>query len=218
MRVFVGLDQRQPIAANVAAFSIERRASKPVSVTKLILEQLPIERQGLTAFTFTRYLAPWLCGYEGRALFVDADILCRADIYQMLEDASPEAAVSVVVNKDPKLAYERPSVMLFNCAKCQGLTPEYIERGNPQTLEWASSVAELPAAWNHLVGYDSPNPEAKIVHFTQGLPCFPETKDSEFAEEWMAEHRLMNGTVSWVEIMGNSVHRESVLARLKAKA
>ncbi len=214
----MGLDVRQPIAANVAGFSIERRASKPVAVTKLILDQLPVKRMGLTQFSISRYLVPWLCGYEGQALFVDADILCRVDIYEMLEDASPEAAVSVVVNKDPKLAYERPSVMLFNCAKCQGLTPEYIERGNPQTLEWAESIGRLPAAWNVLIGYDEPDPNAKLVHFTQGIPCFPETKDSPFADEWMAEHRLMNGTVSWVEIMGNSVHRESVLARLKAKA
>lgn len=210
----MGLDPRQPIAANVAAFSIERRASKPVSVTKLILEQLPIKRRGLTAFTFTRYLAPYLCGYEGRALFVDADILCRADVYELLEIADQEAAVSVVVNKDPKLAYERPSVMLFDCAKCKSLTPEYIETGNPQTLEWAGSVGELPADFNHLVGYDAPNPNAKIVHFTQGIPCFPETRDSEFADEWMAEHRMMNGTVTWAEIMGSSVHAEPVRKRL----
>jgi hypothetical protein len=172
---------------------------------------------GLTTFTFSRYCAPYLCGYEGMALFIDADMLCRADVYEMFEVADKEAAVSVVVNKDPKLAYERPSVMLFNCAKCKSLTPEYIETGKPQTLEWAESIGTigtLPAVWNHLVGYDSPNPEAKIVHFTQGIPCFPETKDSEFADEWMAEHRLMNGTVSWAEIMGNSVHAEPVKRRL----
>lgn len=208
----MGLDVRQPIAANVAAFSIERRASKPASVTKLILDQLPVKRIGLTQFSISRYLAPHLCGYEGRALFVDADILCRADIYDLPDT---DAAVSVVVNKDPQLAYERPSVMLFNCAKCRDLTPEYIETGNPQTLEWAGSVGELPKEWNHLVGYDQPNPEAKIVHFTQGIPCFPETKDSEFAEEWLAEHRMMNGTVSWAEIMGKSVHAKPVLERLR---
>jgi hypothetical protein len=158
---------------------------------------------------------PLLCGYEGYALFVDGDVLCRADIYEMLEVADPEPAVSVVVNKDHKLAYERPSVMLFNCAKCQALTPEYIETGNPQTLEWAGSIGELPAIYNVLVGYDEPDPIAKIVHFTQGIPCFPETKDSPFAEEWMAEHRMMNGTVSWAQIMGRSVHAQPVLERLK---
>lgn len=176
-----------------------------------MLEQMPIKRVGLTAFTFSRYCVPYLCGYQGQALFVDADILCRADIYDLPDT---DAAVSVVVNKDPRLAYERPSVMLFNCAKCKDLTPEYIETGNPQTLEWAGSVGELPAVWNHLVNYDTPNLEAKIVHFTQGIPCFAETRDSEFAEEWLAEHRSMNGTVSWAEIMGRSVHAKPVLDRM----
>lgn len=183
-----------------------------MSVTKLILEQLPLKRVGLTSFTFSRYLVPYLCDYQGRALFVDADILCRADIYDLPET---DEAVSVVTNQDPALRYERPSVMLFNCAGCRDLTPGYIETGNPQTLEWAGSVGELPAVFNHLVGYDAPNPEAKIAHFTQGIPCFPETKDSEFAEEWKAEHRMMNGTVSWLEIMGTSVHKDAVLKRLQ---
>lgn len=211
VRIFIGLDPRQPIAANVAGFSIERRASKPVSITKLFLEQMPITRMGLTTFTFSRYCVPYLCGYEGKALFLDADMLCRADIYSLPD---MDEAVSVVVNKDQALAYERPSVMLFNCAKCKSLTPQYIETGNPQSLEWAESVGKLPAEWNHLVGYDQPDPNTKLAHFTQGIPCFPETKDSEFADEWAYEAKLMMGTVSWAEIMGNSVHAEHVKRRL----
>lgn len=218
LRVYVGLDVRQPIAANVAAFSIERRASKPVSVTKLIIDQLPIKRMGLTQFSLTRYLAPFLSGYEGASVFVDADVLCLCDIYEMVEAANLTKPVSVVVNKNPKLAYERPSVMVFNNELCKSLTPEYIETGNPQTLEWAGSYGELPAHFNHLVGYDDPNPEAKLIHFTQGIPCFPETKDSEFAAEWIAEHRLMNGTVSWSEIMASSVHAKPVLERLRKQS
>lgn len=143
--------------------------------------------------------------------------MARSDIYQMLEVADPEVSVSVVVNKNPALAYERPSVMLFNCAKCQELTPDFIERGSPQTLEWASSIGELPAIYNHLVGYDEPDPNTVIAHFTQGIPCFPETKDSEFADEWAYEAKLMMGTVPWAEIMGNSVHRDVVLKRLGSR-
>jgi hypothetical protein len=78
-------------------------------------------------------------------------------------------------------------------------------------------VGGLPKEWNHLVGYDPPNKDAKLIHFTQGIPIFPETKDSEFATEWLAEYESMKGTVSWEEIMGRSVHKESVLKRLAAK-
>lgn len=212
-RIFIGADERQPIAFNVAQHSIYDHASIPVSVTRLAIETLPVKRRGLTSFTFTRYLAPWLCGYEGYALFADADVLFRADIAE-LAALKPDAAVSVVPHtsvvkhgETVSTVFERNAVMLFNCAKCKNLTPEYISDGAPNKLpEWAESIGELPKEWNHLVGYDPPNPNAKIAHFTMGIPCFPQTKDDEFGDEWRATQRAMNGTVSWEQIMGNSVH------------
>ena len=98
------MDRRQPIAANVAAFSIIKRATKPVSITHLVYGQSPIKRTGLTDFTFLRYDVPRLCNYEGMALFIDADMLCLADIYELPDTKDP---VSVVVNKNPALRYER---------------------------------------------------------------------------------------------------------------
>lgn len=210
LRVMIGFDPRQPVAYTVARASIEAHSSKPVSITPLILSQLPIERRSLTEFTFTRYLPPWLCDYEGHALFVDADVLCRADIAELPWDS--EHAVSVVkhttVEKNGEtvsVQFERPSVMLFNCAKCKNLTPEYIETGKPQSLEWAESIGELPPEWNYLVGYNTGG-KAKLAHFTMGLPCFPETEQDEFAEEWRQMLSACTSTVSWEEIMGNSVH------------
>ncbi len=212
IRVFIGSDERQPIAFNVAQHSIYKHATQPVAVTRLCQESLPVKRRGLTSFTYTRYLVPWLCNYEGWALFADADILVRGDLASLPWDS--EAAVSVVPhntvtkgNERVSVAFERNAVMLFNCAKCRNLTPEYIETGTPNKLaEWAESIGELPKEWNHLVGYDVPNPQAKLVHFTMGIPCFPETSNDEFADEWKAAHKEMNATVSWEAIMGRSVH------------
>ncbi len=215
-RIFIGVDERQPIAYNVAQFSLWQNASRPVSVTPLVLSQLPITRRGLTTFTFSRYLVPWLCGFEGKALFMDADTLVRGDIVELFEMDLGVNAVSVVPHtvvqkngQDVSVHFERNAVMLFDCALCPKLTPEYIDNlGNsPNRIsEWAESIGELPKEWNHLVGYDKPNPAAKIAHFTMGIPCFPETKDDEFADEWRESHRQMNGTVPWADIMGNSVH------------
>lgn len=212
VRIFIGADERQPIAANVAIHSIFENATVPVAVTRLNQATLPVKRRGLTQFTYTRYLVPWLCGYEGWGLFADADILVRGDIAELPWQA--EEAVSVVkhdqVVKQGQIvstAFERNAVMLFNCAKCKNLTPEFIETQSPNKLDtWAESVGSLPPEWNHLVGYDAPNPQAKLVHFTMGIPCFAETQNDEFAAEWVATHRQMNGTVPWKEIMGRSVH------------
>jgi hypothetical protein len=208
MRVFIGYDPRQPISYQVLHHSITSRASKPVCITPLIIEQLPITRCGLTPFTFTRYLVPYLCNYEGEAIFMDSDMICLTDIHKIPRNEDP---VSVVKNK---LRFEWPSLMVFNCELCKELTPEYIETHEPQSLEWAGSVGSLPSAWNHLVGYDSPQ-EAKVVHFTQGIPCFPEVQGCEYTDEWMKEAQIVSSAVPWEILMGNSVHAQPVKERMK---
>jgi hypothetical protein len=212
LRVFIGVDRRQYLAYTVAAHSIFTRSSKPVAITPILLSQLPLQRRGLTDFTYARYMVPWLCGYEGHALFVDADILVRGDIAELPWDA-PDA-VSVVKHdkvfakgREWSTKFERPAVMLFNCAECKMLTPEYIERATPQKMEWAASVGELDPAWNHLVCYQQPK-DAKLAHFTAGIPAFPETEADEYAEEWRNELASAIDTVSWEDIMGASVHAQ----------
>lgn len=205
MRIFIGIDPRQPIAYNVAHNSIIRRISVPVSITPILLRTLPISRIGLTEFTYSRYMIPWMCGYQGHAVFMDADMMVRADVAELKQFYS-DHPVSVVKND---LRYEWPSLMIFNNEKCKALTPEYVQtHPAPQAFGWAETIGELPKDWNHLVNYDPPNPNAKLVHFTQGIPCFEETKDHEYADEWHEELGILNSTVSWREIMGKSRHAE----------
>jgi hypothetical protein len=200
MRIFIGFDPRQPIAFTVLQHSLYTRASRPLSITRLQLNQLPLKRVGLTEFTFSRFLVPYICGYEGRALFVDADMLCLSDICEIMAYAD-SSAVQVVKNK---LRFEWPSVMLFNNAECTELTPEFIEREDPFKMNWGE-VGELPPEWNHLVGYDAPQ-DAKLIHYTKGVPVWEETANCEYAKEWHDERRMMMGTCSYQELMGNSVH------------
>ena len=217
IRVFIGYDPRQPIAYNVLAHSVASRASGPVSITRLQLNQIDLKRRGLTEFSFSRYMVPHLCKYEGKAIFMDADMLCLGDIYELDEICSPQIA-SVCVSKN-KLKFEWSSLMYFNNAHCRDLKPKLIEDGQPQNFDsWATSVGEFGGEWNHLVGYDTPRTDAKIVHYTQGIPCFPEVAGCEYEQEWRQEHAMMNGTVSWAEIMGKSVHAKPVLERLSRAA
>lgn len=213
IRIYCGFDKRQPVAFNVLSHSIWSRASRPVSIQPLVLSQLPITRTGLTEFTYSRFLVPWLSGYDGYSIFMDADVLCLSDVTKILDGIDPRAAVSVSQNK---LKFEWASVMVFHNNLCRQLTPEFVQDGNNKLFDfaWTKDIGRLDPEWNHLVGYDEPNPNAKLVHYTQGIPCFPETKDSEFAAEWNQELKKMVSTVSWKEIMGNSVHAQPVYNRL----
>ena len=217
LSVYIGYDLRQPVAFNTLANSIWRYACKPIPITRLDLKTLPIKRRGLTEFTYSRFLVPWLSRYDGLSLFLDSDIICLADVVELLAYpmADPSAAVYVVKNVR---RFEWPSVMLFNNELCKTLTPEYVDdtANGLFDFKWAERVGELPSAWNHLANYDPPRADAKLVHFTQGIPCWPETKDSEYAEQWFEGFNNARATVSFKDLMGNSVHAKPVYERLKA--
>lgn len=205
LRVFIGADPRQPVGPQVLGHSISWRSSKPVSITNLVLAQLPMKRMGLTQFTFSRFLVPWLCDYQGLGLFLDADMVVTGDIAELFA-LKDESAVQVVKNK---LRFEWPSMMLFDCSKCKVLTPEFIDDSshNPLALKWAESIGELPSIWNHCVGYDRKQAlTPKLIHYTKGLPCWPETKECDYSEIWWDEFKRSNSTVSYEELMGRSVH------------
>ena len=210
IRVFIGYDHSETVAFHVAAHSILRRASAPVLIAGLKLAQLPMWRKPdprqSTEFAFSRFLVPYLCGYEGRAIFMDCDVLCRANIIELWSALSARRAVAVVQhNYTPKegdkflghgqSAYGRKnwsSVMVFNNPACRALTPEYVNTAKGLDLHqfhWTDDdmVQGLDPAWNHLVGEYAPNPGAKLAHFTLGTPCFAKYRHCEFAGEWYAE-------------------------------
>ena len=213
LRVFIGYDERQPLAYHVAAHSVLTRSSVPVTITPLMLRQLPIRRRGLTAFTYSRFLVPWLCGFRGRAIFLDPDTLCRGDIAELDHLARSSGAAVAVVQHERR--FEWPSVMAFDCVRCGALSPGYVDNPTYALFDfaWASSLGALPPAWNLLVGYDVPDPQARLVHFTQGVPCWPETAAQDYAAEWQAELAALSATCSFQELMGHSVHPLAEAAR-----
>lgn len=219
IRVFIGFDQVEAVAYHVLCHSILSRASVPVSFTPIKRTMLrgihsrPIDEKQSNEFSFTRFLVPYLSGYSGHAIFMDCDMLCRADIAELLEAESVLwSPVSVVkhdyVPKDEtkylgatQYPYQRKnwsSVMVFNCAfsECRRLTPEYVNAASGLDLhqfKWAQEerIGSLPKEWNHLVSEYAPNPNAKLIHYTVGGPWFDEYRHCEYSAEWFDEYAQM---------------------------
>jgi lipopolysaccharide biosynthesis glycosyltransferase len=220
IRYFIGYDEREAGASSVLAYSIQKRASEPVAIANLMLSQLEAaklywrEANALasTDFSFSRFLVPYLCDFQGWAIFSDNDMLMLDDVARLWALRDERYAVQVVKhNHVPKeetkflgktqTKYEKKnwsSVMLMNCAKCTKLTPEYVNTASGLELhqfKWLAGdelIGELPSAWNHLVGYDAPRRDASLVHFTIGGPYFAEYEKCEYAAEWFAERERMN--------------------------
>lgn len=182
-RVFIGWDQREPIAYDVAKFSLGRHASIPVEVTPIKLDDLraqklywrPEDPLATTDFTYSRFLTPALAGYKGWALFCDCDFLFLGDIAGLLEYTRTPKAVYCVQHdytpKDatkmdgkPQTAYPRKnwsSLMLFNCdhPAVKTLTPEVVNTRTGAYLhrmQWAKDeeIGSLPVTWNWLEGWN----------------------------------------------------------------
>ena len=89
IRIFIGYDPREAVAYNVLSHSIQVRATQPVAITPINLSQLKDQmwrdRAGIqsTEFSFSRFLTPYLCNYEGWAIFMDCDMLCEDDIAKL---------------------------------------------------------------------------------------------------------------------------------------
>jgi hypothetical protein len=221
IRIFIGFDPRETVAWHVLCHSILARSSQPVSFVPLALHQLggcfnrPRDPLQSTDFSFTRFLVPYLSGYEGWSLFMDCDMLVRADIAELWDLRDDRYAVMCVKHDHrpletvkflgaPQTSYGKKnwsSVMLFNNARCRALTPDYVNSASGLALhqfKWVEgdeAIGELPKTWNHLVGHDAPDPEAKNVHYTIGGPYFGEFRGCEHSATWFEEHRLMSSVM-----------------------
>src|SRR5258708_1498032 len=89
IRIFVGYDNRIPVAFQVLAHSITQRSSLPVTVCPINLNNIkaifnrPLVSVQSTEFSFSRFLTPYLSGYEGWSIFMDNDIILLDDIARL---------------------------------------------------------------------------------------------------------------------------------------
>ena len=217
INVFIGYDPDESVAYSVLAYSIQARASQPVSIAPLMLSQLRAlftrKRDPLqsTEFSFSRFLTPYLSGYEGWSVFMDCDMLMLDDIANLWKLRDDRYSVMVVKHDHvpretvkflgrTQSKYDKKnwsSVMLFNNARCRALSPEYVNRASGLELhqfKWLGNdglIGTLPGRWNHLVGYNPPRPDAALVHYTIGGPYFEAFRECEYSREWFAERDAM---------------------------
>ena len=215
LHVFFGHDERAEAGTTAFMHSVIARATQPLALTPITRLATAGVKQGSNAFTFRRFLVPWMLNYRGWAVFVDgADMLCRADISELFDLVYHNDAVRVVKHayrtRHPRKYlgtamecdnpdYERKqwaSVMLINCSHYawRHVTPEFVAESNPLDLLQlrfipAERIGSLPKEWNWLCDEDGENVDAKLLHFTAGIPAFPEHARAPMAEEWRAALR-----------------------------
>lgn len=123
-----------------------------------------------TGFSLFRWVVPELCYFEGKAIYMDVDMLVVGDIGELWDKEIPE----------DKALYSIPnnsSVMLMDCAKFKSL--EYVKpldvlkKENEgymgtmmQGLHKDNLIAPLDKAWNCFDGEGYMNGHTKLIHYT----------------------------------------------------
>ena len=217
LKIFVGYDSREDVAFRVCKASLLRQSQaalsihpiKQRSVRELGLYTRPHDGTSTTEFSLTRFLTPYIAASDDWSVFVDCDFLFTTDIARMVAALDRSKAVHVVqhnyrprdggkMDNQSQTAYPRKnwsSFMVFNGTHpdVRALTPSVVNSASPAFLHrfaWTSDAAigALPLGWNFLVGeYDKPSEVPAAIHYTLGGPWFPNCRDVDYADLWLAE-------------------------------
>jgi len=175
INLYVGYDEREAIAYHVFCHSVIKNTSIPVKITPLVLSQLKefneTHQDRSNDFVYSRFLTPYLNEFDGWAIFADGDMICQADLKELIGIADPNKALMVVKHDYQTKAsikylgninenYPRKnwsSVILWNCShpKHKILTPEFVSNQTGKFLHrfsWLddNDIGELPVEWNWL--------------------------------------------------------------------
>lgn len=214
--VFIGYDPREAVAYHTCVNSIIRNSSQPVSIIPLSLNLFKKfysnkGKDGSNQFIYSRFLVPYLTGFSGHAIFIDGDMIVRGDIAELWKLRDPLCDVQVVHHDYKTRMTEKylgaknedyprknwSSVILWNCGSFPNrrLTPQFVETATGAELHrftWVDDqrLGSLPVEWNWLPDEFGPNPDAKLLHWTLGTPCFHDFAEAHQASEWHRERIL----------------------------
>ncbi|MCW5774646.1 MAG: hypothetical protein KIT16_23580 [Rhodospirillaceae bacterium] len=190
-RIFIGSGEASVVERKVLIYSLLKHAREPLDIhvfngTHNALEHdggivpapLPLPykyRGGDTEFGLYRYLLPQLCGWSGRALYIDSDMICLADIGALFDLPLGDADF-LALRMDGDDTW-RTSVMPIDCAATRfDLDAIFggIDRGDyglgdfmtlsPRFLAHRPyRIGPLDPAWN---SFDRHDAGTKLVHYT----------------------------------------------------
>lgn len=178
--VFIGGSASEWLPATVLEYSIRKYASVSVQCFKLadckiaIPEPRDESNRGRTPFSFQRFLIPQLTQHQGKAIYLDSDMLVFGDIRRLWE--SPLGANDLLcINANSASQMDsRFSVMLLNCAEIGWNINDVINGLNEGEYTYEQLMLEmvpvrsigssLPATWNCVDSYQPGVTE--LLHYT----------------------------------------------------
>lgn len=198
-------------AEMVLEYSLRKHSSQPLDITWMRQSKDPRSiwhcgwrgwstRKWATPFTGFRWAIPHACNFEGRAIYMDVDMVNLYDINE-LASLKFDDGKAIMARTGFRWDYEF-CVMLMDCEKLKNIIPPLSElrklnsnfRNVHLKLKEADCIQELDNRWNSLDGDDFNISEIKHLHYTHmasqpwkpdwftGIP--EEHKRPEIADLW----------------------------------
>lgn len=246
VRVFVGADRSQALAVDVLAYSIRRHTDMKVDVVSMADLVLPepndIRQSARTNFSFTRFAIPALCNYQGRAIYMDADMQVFKDIrglwevpfegrekIQILEDIPEEFQPKEGQVGAPSRRKKQSSVMVLDCSKLNWVAEDIIS-GLDGRYTYDDLLSEICILEPDEIGWRVPWVWNSLETFIDGTTALTHYTDM-FIQPWVSNQNpigwvwinevkrmLSEGALSWGQIEEEiklGYFRPSLLTELK---
>lgn len=190
VRIFVGVDRSQLLAVSVLEYSIKRHTNAKVEVVPMLDLPVPVPKDPRntqrTGFSFSRFCIPKLAGYQGRAIYMDADMMVFKDIRDLWN--IPFDGAKIIVQKEvkfadsttrkagaPKARKKQCAVMLLDCSRLNWNIEEIIGGMDEGKYDYDQLMSEfcildesevkygVPFEWNSLEHWDA---DTCLLHYT----------------------------------------------------
>ena len=224
LRIFVGMNEFQVVPFRVLEYSIRKSTTVPVEISPMMdLPSPPQQRSKrgfFEMFAFYRLMIPALTGYEGRALYFDAESLVLGDVAELASLPFDDHSILCTPENEPDHVFasssgcgsDAPTALLIDCDRLRGQINDLASLLEDDECDYdellealcnvvPTDVAEtVPGEWNHTERYEPGF--TKLLRFGNG-PDKPWINDRHpFTAVWTAcfEEAVSCGAVAPLEI------------------
>lgn len=179
VRIFIAATASEFIPLKVLEYSIKKHASVSVEIIPLcdtgiqVPEPRDSANKARTPFSFQRFLIPEACGYTGKAIYLDSDMLVFKDIMSLWNLDFGDNDLLCVYENDDAGRVPQFSVLLLNCDRCKWSINSIIDDLNRKIMTYedllykftiAKFSAEIKPIWNSQESYSKGN--TALLHYT----------------------------------------------------
>ena len=225
IKIFVGCDPNNCDLEQmmVLDYSIKKHTSHPYEIVWMQLSKDPDNfwysnpeknegwntQEWVTPFSGFRWAIPAYCNYEGRAIYMDGDVIILSDIADLWNHPINDDSIVIAKGK-PFLT--RLCVALWDCNRAKKFLPKIEEmRKNPgahgKLMRLIEKKPELVTPFNDnyncLDGEDIPIADIKILHYTD--------IDTQFSHKYSIPRLEKEGSTHWFEGEVNTHWRKDLI-------